>query len=330
MKKIVIAGKYNEKALELFQTLCPAGYQCEIVGTPSEEKLMAVTRDAEFLFVRGKVPLSDRLLENAERLRLIQKWGTGFDQYDMAQISRYHIPFMNCAGVNAVQVSEMTIALILTLYRRILPVSQDMKHGIWSKERFLPECRTIHGKTVGIIGIGNIGRRVAKLVQAFGATVQYYDTFRLPVEEEQACHITYSDLTVLLKTSDIVTLHVPLLPSTENMINASALSAMKPSAVVINTARGEIVNEQDLYEALRNNEIAGAALDVLEDEEQQSEANNPLFTLSNVVITPHMGASTDEVLQAMVERCFENAVGVDQGTIKASAYGNSRYLTQAS
>lgn len=330
MKKIVIAGKYNDKALELFRSLCPAGYQCEIVGTPPEEKLMAATRDADFLFVRGRVPLSDQMLGNAKQLRLIQKWGSGFDQYDMAQIGRYQIPFMNCAGVNAVQVSEMTIALILALYRRIIPVAQDMKHGIWSKEKYLPDCRTINGKTVGIIGIGNIGKRVAKLIQAFGATVQYYDAFRLSTEEEATRRVAYVDRETLLKTSDIVTLHVPLLPSTANMINAATLTIMKPSAVVINAARGEIVNEKDLYEALRDNKIAGAALDVLQDEEHQSEMNNPLFSLPNVVITPHMGASTDEVLQAMVERCFENVIGVDQGTVDPSMYVNGQFLNQAS
>lgn len=330
MKKIVIAGKYNDKALELFQSLCPAGYQCEIVGIPPEEKLISITQDADFLFVRGWVPLSDQLLKNAKQLRLIQKWGSGFDQYDMERIGRYHIPFMNCAGVNAIQVSEMTIALILALYRRIIPVSQDMKHGIWSKEKYLPDCRTIHGKTVGIVGIGNIGKRVAQLVQAFGATVQYYDAFHLSPDEEQARHIAYADLETLLKTSDIVTLHIPLLPSTENMINAAALATMKPSAVLINAARGEIINEKDLYESLRDNKIAGAALDVIQDEEHQSETNNPLFSLSNVVITPHMGASTDEVLQAMVERCFKNVIGVDQGTVDPATYLNSQFLSRKS
>ena len=215
-------------------------------------------------------------------------------------------------------------------YRRILPVSQDMKQGIWSKERYLPDCRTIHGKLVGIVGIGNIGRRVAKLVQAFGARVQYHDAFRLSPEQEQDLGVTYIDFDTLMQTSDIVTLHVPLLPSTEHLINRATLAAMKPSAVLINAARGEIVSETDLYEALVNQTIAGAALDVLEDEEHQSQATNPLFTLSNVVITPHMGASTDEVLQAMVERCYENMLGVEHGTIKPELYQNYRFFTQVS
>ena len=330
MKTIVIAGNYNEKAIQMFQQLCPAGFRCEIVGVPGDDELISITENADYLFLRGRVNIPDRLLENAKKLRLMQKWGAGFDQYNMEQIGRYNIPFMNCAGVNSIQVSEMTVALILALYRRILPVSQDMKQGIWSKGRYLPDCRTIHGKLVGIVGIGNIGRRVAKLVQAFGARVQYHDAFRLSPEQEQDLGVTYIDFDTLMQTSDIVTLHVPLLPSTEHLINRATLAAMKPSAVLINAARGEIVSETDLYEALVNQTIAGAALDVLEDEEHQSQATNPLFTLSNVVITPHMGASTDEVLQAMVERCYENMLGVEHGTIKPELYQNYRFFTQVS
>ena len=328
MKKIVVAGIYNDKAIRLFQSLCPEGYTMDIVGVPEDNELIAAVEDADFLFLRGSVNIPDELLKRAKKLRLMQKWGAGFDQYDMKQIGQYNIPFMNCAGINAVQVSEMTLALMLALYRRILPVSSDMKKGIWSKEQYLPDCRTINGKLVGVVGIGNIGRRVAKLVQAFGAKVQYYDAFRLSEDVEQANGFAYTSLEELLKTSDIVTLHVPLFPETRKLINAETLSMMKPSAVLINAARGEIVDEKALYEALCSKKIAGAALDVIEDEQHQSEATNPLFGLSNVIITPHMGASTDEVLQAMVERCFENVVGVDNGTIDPKLYQNYQYFTQ--
>lgn len=328
MKKIVVAGNYNDKAVELFQDLCPDGYYLDIVGVPEDQALIEAVKDADVLFLRGRINIPDELLKSAKRLRLMQKWGVGFDQYDMEQIGRYNIPFMNCAGVNSVQVSEMTIALILALYRRILPVSSDMKKGIWSKERYLPDCRTIHGKLVGVVGIGNIGRRVAKLVQAFGAQVQYYDTFRLSEDIEKENDFNYVSLDQLLRTSDIVTLHVPLFPETRKLINAETLAMMKPSAVLINAARGEIVEERDLYEALVAKKLAGAALDVLEDEDHQSEATNPLFALDNVLITPHMGASTEEVLQAMVERCYANVIGVEDGTIAMNLYQNYRFFTK--
>lgn len=328
MKKIVVAGIYNQDALVLFQTMCPSGYSLEIVGVPSEEELIIAVSDADVLFVRGRVELTDELLRKAKKLRLIQKWGAGFDQYDMVQIGRYNIPFMNCAGVNSIQVAEMTFALILALYRRILPVSEDMKQGIWSKERYLPDCHIVYGKEIGVVGLGNIGRQVVRLAQGFGATVRYYDEYRLPLSTEQELGVEYVPLETLLAKSDIVTLHVPLLSSTKNLINAHTLSLMKPSAVLINAARGGIVDEKALYSALIAKTISGAALDVLEDEEHQSEQNNPLFDLPNVVITPHMGASTAEVLPAMVQRCYDNVLGVEAGTIKPTQYQNYRYFTQ--
>lgn len=328
MKKIVVAGKYNEKAIRLFQELCPEGYALKFVGVPEQDRLIEETSDADFMFLRGRVEISDALLEQAKKLKLMQKWGAGFDQYDMAQIGRYNIPFMNCAGINAVQVSEMTVALLLALYRRILPLNRDLSRGIWSKERYLPECHTIHGKQIGIVGIGNIGRTAARLFRAFGARIQYYDARRLSPELEAAEELTYVDQETLLRTSDVITLHIPLLPETKYLINRDTLAMMKPSAVLINAARGGVVHEEDLYEALVNKVIAGAALDVLEHEEDlEAVAANPLFQLDNTVITPHMGASTDEVLQAMVERCFENVTGVDQGRIKdKNCFQNGAYL----
>lgn len=329
MNKIVIAGKYNEKAIDLFKKMCPEGYELDIVGVPEQKVLIEKTKDATALFLRGRVEISDQLLEEAKKLKIMQKWGAGFDQYDMEQIGRYNIPFMSCSGVNAVQVSEMTVALLLALYRRILPVSRDFKNGLWTKEKYLPECRTIHGKKIGVIGIGNIGRSTARLMKAFGATVQYYDTRRLPEVEEAQEGFVYVDLETLFRTSDVITLHVPLLPSTEHMINKVSLSTMKPDSVIINMARSGIVNEKDLYEALCAGTIAGAALDVIDNEEDMEQVlRNPLFKLDNVVITPHMGASTDEVLQSMIERCYGNMVGVVSGKITdRAAFANGKYFT---
>lgn len=329
MKKIVVAGNYNDKAIALFKELCPEGYSLKFVGVPEQNVLIEETADADFLFLRGRVEISDELLEKAKQLKLMQKWGAGFDQYDMRQIGRYNIPFMNCAGINSVQVSEMTVALLLALYRRILPLNRDLSKGIWSKETYLPQCHTIHGKLVGVLGIGNIGRSVARLMQAFGATVQYYDARRLSPEMEEAAGLTYVTQETLFRTSDVITLHIPLLPETKYLINREAMEMMKPTAVIINAARGGVVNERDLYEALVKGTIAGAALDVLEGEENPAAlAENPLFRLDNTVITPHMGASTDEVLQSMVERCYENVIGVDEGRITDPAcYQNGNYFT---
>ena len=330
MRKIVVAGIYNDKAVGLFKELCPAGYSLDFVGVPEQDKLIEEVSDADYLFLRGRVELSDGLLAAAVKLKLIQKWGAGFDQYNMKQIGSYNIPFMNCAGINAVQVSEMTVALLLALYRRILPLNRDLGKGIWSKERYLPECHTIRGKCIGVVGIGNIGRSVARLLRAFGAEIQYFDARRLPKETEEKEELRYTDLETLYRTSDVITLHVPLVPETKYLINRETMAMMKPTAVIINAARGGVVNETDLYEALIRKTIAGAALDVLEQEENlEAVAQNPLFTLDNTVITPHMGASTDVVLQAMVERCYENVKGVEEGRLtEPDCFQNGMYFTK--
>ena len=241
MRKIVVAGIYNDKAVGLFKELCPAGYSLNFVGVPKQDNLIEETSDADYLFLRGRVELSDELLAGAQKLKLIQKWGAGFDQYDMKQIGSYNIPFMNCAGINAVQVSEMTVALLLALYRRILPLNRDLGKGIWSKETYLPECHTIRGKCVGVVGIGNIGRSVARLLRAFGAEIQYFDARRLPKETEEKEELRFTDLETLLSTSDVITLHVPLVPETKYLINRETMAIMKPTAVIINAARGGVV-----------------------------------------------------------------------------------------
>lgn len=330
MRKIVAAGIYNNKAVELFKKLCPEGYTLNFVGVPEQNVLIEEIKDADYLFLRGRVELSNELLGSARKLKLMQKWGAGYDQYDMKQIGSYNIPFMNCAGINAVQVSEMTVALLLALYRRILPLNRDLSRGIWSKEVYLPQCHTIRGKCIGIIGIGNIGRAVARLMRGFGAEVQYYDAHRLPPDTEEGEGLRYVDQETLFRTSDVITLHVPLVPETKYLVNRETMKMMKKNAVIINAARGGVVNEADLYEALTEGTIAGAALDVLEQEESPaSAAENPLFSLDNTVITPHMGASTDEVLQAMVERCYENVTGVEEGRIREPGhFQNGMFFTK--
>lgn len=330
MRKIVAAGIYNNKAVELFKKFCPEGYTLNFVGVPEQNVLIEEIKDADYLFLRGRVELSNELLGSARKLKLMQKWGAGYDQYDMKQIGSYNIPFMNCAGINAVQVSEMTVALLLALYRRILPLNRDLSRGIWSKEVYLPQCHTIRGKCIGIIGIGNIGRAVARLMRGFGAEVQYYDARRLPPDTEEGEGLRYVDKETLFRTSDVITLHVPLVPETKYLVNRETMKMMKKNAVIINAARGGVVNEADLYEALTEGTIAGAALDVLEQEESPaSAAGNPLFSLDNTVITPHMGASTDEVLQAMVERCYENVTGVEEGRIREPGhFQNGMFFTK--
>ena len=328
MEKIVIAGLFNALAIKLDREQLPNDFTLQIIGLPDKhETLVNDIAGADYLIVRGKVPIDKAVLEHAQKLKLIQKWGVGYDQYNMELIGSYNIPFLNCAGVNAVQVSEMALAMTLALYRYIPFLSAQYKKGISLKEQYLPLCHTIEGKTVGIIGIGNIGKRVAHLMRACGAKIQYYDLFRLSPQAELAEGLTYTELPELYRTSDIISLHVPLVQETKHMINQNALAMMKPSAIIVNTSRGEVICEEDLYHALVNKKLAGAALDVLADENPEAAKKNPLMQLENVIITPHIGASTEEITQLQVTRCFQNILKIRNGDFRDPAtFLNGKYL----
>lgn len=329
MKKILLIGKLNPEATRLFTEQVPEGFTLTILPkNASVETICAEIKDADYLIVRGRVTVNEEVLNAAKQLKLIQKWGAGFDQYDMSLIGSHNIPFLNCAGVNALQVSELTMGLILAAYRYIPHLNTLMKQGIRMKEEFLNSCHTVDGKLVGIVGIGNIGRRVAKLCQAFGASVQYYDAFRLDVEKEAELDVKYVDLETLYRTSDIISLHVPLLPETNGMINRETLSMMKPNALIVNAARGDLIKSQDLFDALNDGVIAGAALDVLEEDKVEGLIS-PLLSLPNVVATPHMGGSTQEITQAMVTRCYENCLKVDFGELQdPKCFLDGEYFTK--
>ena len=328
MKKIVVCGKYNPEAVDLLKSKCPEGFSLTFMPKqfPQEDFVREVS-DADYLFVRGATPVDDDVLSHAKQLKLIMKWGVGFDQYNMEQIGSYNIPFQNNAGVNAVQVSELALTLTLALYRYLPVVIDKNRAGISCKEEYLPLCHTIHDKLVGIVGIGNIGRRVAKLMQGFGATVQYYDAFRLSPEKEAELGVQYVSLDELCRTSDIITLHVPLMEGTVHLIDEKCFSLMKRSTVLINTARGGVVDTKALIAALQEGRLAGAALDVVEAEYEANAPDNPLFQMENVIMTPHIGASTKEVTELQVNMFYDWTLRVDRGEITDKRiFVNGKYL----
>ena len=327
-KVILIAGKFNPGAVKLFQELCPQGFELDVFPDAEDRaKLEEKISRADYLFARGSLGVDAALLDHAGKLKMIQKWGVGYDRYDMELIGGRGIAFMNTAGGNAVQVAELTIGLLLAVYRRIVPAYLALQQGVSRKEELLPMCHVIDGKTIGVVGIGNIGRRVAAICRAFGAKVQYYDAYPLAKEAEEELGVTYSGLDELLATSDVVTLHVPLLPETKKMINRETLARMKPSAVLLNLGRDGLVDVDDLTDALQRGQIAGAGLDVL-DLPGEAYATHPLMHMENVVVTPHIGGSTEEVLRNQVELCYKNVLGVDSGAYRDPRYFvNGKYLT---
>ena len=201
--------------------------------------------------------------------------------------------------------------LILAALRRLPQAHNSVLAGEWRKFGFRPYSHELRGKRVGIVGLGKIGRMVATHVQAFGASVVFYDTIALSPLDQERLRALQLPLDELLSTSDVVTLHVPLLPSTTHLIGLRELSLMKPTAILVNTCRGSVVDEAALYEALRTQRILAAALDVFEAE--PPGAHNPLLALDNVVLTPHNAGGTLDAEIALVRHAYANIVKVSRG-----------------
>lgn len=250
------------------------------------------------------------MLDKATRLRLIALTSVGFDMVDVSAASARGILVTNTPDVLTETVADLTFALILAIARRVCETERWLRAGQWHTPGVSPMGRDIHHATLGIVGLGRIGVAVAERARGFRMQVLYNDLVRRPALEQQFGY-RFVDLSTLLRESDFVSLHVPLLPQTKGMIGAPQFALMKPTAYLINAARGLVVDERALIAALGAGGIAGAGLDVYETE--PVEPTNPLLAMENVVTLPHVGSATDATRQAMVDLATDNVLAVLQG-----------------
>lgn len=277
-----------------------------------EAGLAAAAATAHALVVRSGVKVTAKVLAAAPLLRVVGRAGIGVDNIDVAAATRHGVLVMNSPDANANTTAEHALSLIFALARAIPAADRSVRAGKWERTRFVGT--ELAGKVLGVIGGGNIGRRVAAKAKALGLHVLVHDPY-LAADALRAEQIEVVALDALLARSDIVTIHVPLLDSTRNLIDAAAIARMKPGARIVNCARGGIVAEQDLAEALRTGRLAGAALDVFEQE--PPPADHPLLSLDNVVLTPHLGASTAEAQsRASLEICEQVLAYLSDGEVK--------------
>ncbi|MDS1139589.1 2-hydroxyacid dehydrogenase [Pusillimonas sp. SM2304] len=258
-------------------------------GSAAESEQIAAACVADFMMIYRAKP-SANVLKSAKRARLIQLLAAGYDGMDMEIIKKLGIPCANNGGANSWAVADHTLLLMLSLYRRLIETDKEVREGKWQSGTTGLNTFEMAGKLVGILGLGNIGQKVAKRVQAFDARVQYHSRRRLSPDHEKALGVTYASLDELCVTSDILSLHAPLTDETEKLINAERLRSMKASAMLINTSRGALVDEAALAEALRSGRIAGAGLDAFVDEPVKPDSE--LLALKNVVLSPHTGGTT--------------------------------------
>jgi len=250
------------------------------------------------------------MMDQASRLRLVALTAVGFDMVDVAAATARGILVTNTPDVLTETVADLTFAFILAAARRVCETERWMLAGQWKTLGVTPMGRDVHHATLGIVGMGRIGAAVAERARGFHMPVLYFDFVRREELERQSGY-RYVNLETLLKESDFVTLHVPLLPETTGMIGAAQLAMMKPTAYLINAARGPVVDERALIAALQAGQIAGAGLDVYETE--PIDASNPLLAMENVVKLPHVGSATEATRQAMVNLATDNLLAVLQG-----------------
>jgi phosphoglycerate dehydrogenase-like enzyme len=295
----------TEERRELLRRATPPGMRLTLWDDLDARQAEQALAAAEYAVVVSR-PIGSSLLDRAPRLRLLQKAGVGIDNVDLAAAAHRGVAVANTPGINTTSVAEMTLLLVLALYRRLLVADPETRAGRWPMWTMRSSCFELRGKVHGILGLGRIGRRVAELSRAFGTEVLYHDLVRPPASEERALGVRFVDRDELLGSADVLSLHVPLTPLTRHSIGEPELALMKPTAVLVNVARGGVVAEDALVAALRAGGLAGAAVDVWETE--PVDPGHPLLGMPQVVATSHLGGASSEATRAVIEEALANVV----------------------
>ena len=307
--KVVVSAPYARSCMERYRrTLEAAG--CEVVEAWAterleEDELLEVLPGAQGI-ICGDDRITRRVLAAAPDLRVISKWGTGIDSIDVEEAGRRGIVVCNTPNAFSEPVADTVIGYALLAVRQLGAMNRDMHQGLWRK----PQLRSLSELTLGIVGVGNCGRAVARRAAAFGARLLGADIVAIDPHVTAATGLEQVSLERLLREADVVSLNCTLNPTSFHLIDAAALASMKPGAFLINTCRGPVVDEPALEDALLSGHLAGAALDVFE---REPEVHPDLLGLENVVLIPHLGSATVETRTAMAELAAANVVAVLRG-----------------
>lgn len=296
---VVVGGEIHPAGLKLLESEARV-----VVATDlTEEGIIRIAQEAEAFLVRMNPPVGERLMSACPKLKCVGRHGVGLDNVDLEAATRLGIAVVYAPGSNSDSVAEHAVMLMLAVVRKLIPIERGTRAGEWRGERGhgITELR---GATLGIIGVGNIGRRVAHIARGFGMKTLGFDPYVPPDELERREVEPVRELADLLARADIVTCHTPLTPETRHLINRETLARMKDGAILINASRGEVHDEEALFEALARGKLRGAGLDVWEEEPVSPD--NPLLNLENVVSTPHVaglsaGASRNMATQVAAE-----------------------------
>jgi D-3-phosphoglycerate dehydrogenase len=318
---MVTGAELVEEARELLTS-----HQVAVIYAPAystSDDLADLARESEvdaILVRQGQINKS--VIDASPHLKVIAKHGSGVDNIDLSAATARGVPVLRALAANAQSVAELAISLTVTLMKDVVPLDAAVKSGAWPKTKYVG--RDLAGAVFGIVGFGEIGQRVASLARGLGMQVVAYD----PVASDTPDVVVERDLAAVLKAADVVSLHCPLMPQTHHLINAERLAQMKPSAFLVNTARGAVVDEAALVAALQARTIAGVALDSFEIEPPASD--NPLWTLPNLIATPHVGGASRSGLRNMAVQSVLHIIGVLEGRgYDNQALANKELVTAA-
>jgi D-3-phosphoglycerate dehydrogenase len=323
--KIVLAEKVSPATLAVFQQ--EPGWQI-VTHDQIKSGLAAELADADALVVRSAVQADAKLLDAAPKLRVIGRAGVGVDNIDIPAATHRGIVVMNTPGANAVAVAELTLGLMVSMARFVPRANATMHEGKWEKKSL--QGSELRGKTLGIVGLGRVGLEVARRAAGFGMDILGYDPFVAPVIAREN-NVTLVPIDQIFKESDYLTLHVGLTSQTEGLINATSLKIMKKGIRIVNCARGELIVEEALTEALKSGQVAGAALDVFQHEPLK---DSPFFALDNVILSPHIAGSTNEAQEAIGIQLARQVrdylkLGVVQNAVNLPSLSHEEYLEVA-
>ncbi len=311
MKPKIVLVPSADPDIAIARDMAPSGFEV-VIAYPGTPEFQAALPDMKYLIGLGDGRVNDAFYKASPHLRLNQLLSAGYDKCDIEAARRAGVPISNNGGANAVAVAEHAMLLMLAVSRRLIWQHVNVAAGRWRgndiNDKHIYE---LSEKTLGIIGLGTIGKKVARLGRAFGMNVQYYDISRLGEDAEDALGARFRLFNEVLATSDVVTLHVPLLPATRHLIGAAELKLMKSSAILINTCRGPVVDEAALHAALTDGTIFAAGLDVFDQEPPPPD--NPLFALENVILTAHLAGPTWENRFKRFRNAYDNVQRVERG-----------------
>lgn len=309
-KKVIL---YCETVPEGFQKLindlCPDEFELRFLF-PKGDYPLGKIEEADYILA-SIYKINKEVLDEAKKVKLVHCPATGVNHIDLQYAKEKGIYVCNSAGLNASTTAEMTIALMQCAMRRICRVDAGVKNGEWHSWTWRHDMYELLGKTIGFIGGGNVAKQVMQRLQGWGVNIIYSDPYRMPLETEEKLHAHYVDQDTLLRESDVVSLHCPLTPTTRGMINKDAFCKMKRSAIIVNEARGPVIDHDDLVEALQTGEIWGAAIDTWWSE--PIDINDPLLKMEKVITTSHLGAASRECAERCFKLGFDNISAMEHG-----------------